>query len=126
MSTTTCHFYDPATGIFVGSFTGLQDDIEHNTPEGAAVWETDDHVDHTAHKLCIETGALLSHSRPAPTVDPRVDAERRILQLEAGHTRALREAVLAIARGLAPPAAAIALLSKHDDVIGKLRKQLAR
>lgn len=124
MSATTFHFYDPSTGIFVGSFTGLEADVEHNTPQGAAVWVTDDHVDHTAHKLCIKTGGLLFHTCPAPTVDPCVDAERRIMQLEAGHTRALREAVLAIAGGLEPPAAAITLLSTHDAAISELRKEL--
>lgn len=125
MSMPTFHFYDTLTGFFVGSFTGLQDDLEHNTPNGAGVWETNKSIDHTAHKLCLKSGTLLTHTCAATAVDPRVDSERQIMQIEVKHARALRETVLAMARGLPPPAYAISLLSKQDAIIGNLRKTLA-
>jgi len=119
------HFYDRATGVFLGSFSGHESDLVHNTPEGAGVHEGDV-PDPGACKLCLHTGVLLPYSRPARVADPMVEAEATVLALEARHVRALREAVLAIARGAAVPAGCVALLEQHDKEIALLRPKLVR
>jgi len=75
----TWHFYRLADGLFAGaSFSGLADDLEPNLPpgHGAALGVTD----WQRQRVCLDTGELLPHEPPGPSLAER-EADARGVRL---------------------------------------------
>jgi hypothetical protein len=65
----TWHFYDAASGVFLGrSFSGPLGDVDANTPLGAHAWPAvaGDELDPLSTKVDLASGTLVSYQPPAP------------------------------------------------------------
>jgi hypothetical protein len=124
----TAHFYDRATGLFVGSYSG--DELEANTPAGRGVFISDERFDRAARRFDVASGTHVAYEPPPPSLEVlRSQAEAApkaaIADLEAGQQRPLREIALALAGGLAPPAEARQALERINADIVQQREALS-
>jgi hypothetical protein len=124
----TAHFYDRATGLFVGSYSG--DELEANTPAGRGVFISDERFDRAARRFDVASGTHVAYEPPPPSLDVlRSQAQAGplavIAELEAGQHRPLREIALALAGGLEPPAEARQTLERIDADIVQERQALS-
>jgi hypothetical protein len=90
------HFYRLADGLFAGaSFSGPDADLELNLPpgHGAALGVTD----WQRQRVCLETGELLPHEPPGPSLaereaDARAQRDRRLVACDWVVARATERA----------------------------------
>lgn len=138
----TFHFYDASSGLFVGHSVSYSDDIpssfiESITAAGLSFIERDV-LDHESSRVDLKTGEVVDYQSPAPSEshewdehskrwkltaeaqekhDASLSARARIIFLEAGQHRAIREFLL-------HSPGALDRLSAIDKEIAELRLDL--
>lgn len=149
------YFYDLATGRLTGrTLSGLAELLQANTPagQGAVQVPPGTVLDARNRRVNLATGQVEPWQPPAPpdtelttwawddaterwVAEPTAAAEQQriaqeltaaMAEREAGQARAQREILLALARGQAAPAEAVARLAEIEAAVAPLRLQLAQ
>jgi hypothetical protein len=125
MSAAVWSFYDATTGRFTGCFVTGSEHVAMGCAPGRvpvigrydpALWRFD---------LALgRVVAVEAAQQPLETVTASIKSMEAVRALEAGTQRALREVLVALAQGQAPPAQALARLVAVDQEAAARRAEL--